>query len=668
MTASKKILKKKMSGKILMIGDLIHIERTNGDHQIAIVSEIEYDSDCLKVEWQQDDETKCKEIHFSQVKKLNPTVVLLEPLNQSTYNRVDQETVMEPYRVSRRRVHSSISRFQYDDKPHMSVNVKKIGVESKATSITTNSAVQTAAASSSKMNETLGKPAMIEQNRLCGKQKQAETKTEKDKPIRKHISNCQWQLRSKIQDYRRKIEWKPLSHQDDIVEHLITVAVRKRRLNKSEIAKQEIDIITVPTKNKIIVHEPKNKVDLTKYLENHNFIFDYALNEYCSNEMVYKYTAQPLVKTVFNGGYATCFAYGQTGSGKTYTMSGHFDTPSEQGIYALTANDIFKFAKASKYRHHNFIVSCSFFEIYIKKVFDLLNNKEILKILEDGNQQVQIVGLTEKVVGSVNEVLDLIYQGHEERACGQTSANTQSSRSHAVFQFYLRSQVNPGVVYGKFSLIDLAGNERGADTFSSSKITRLEASEINQSLLSLKECIRALGRKGAHLPFRGSKLTQVLRDSFIRHNSNTCMIAMISPGVGSCENTLNTLRYADRVKELGAGDANNSKSEISLRDFSEKSNLDEPNMIRHIEDEKLLKHNQELVRVLEKYTTEAEILLQVNQEDCETYLENLKTIVIDSIASLIKIRNSLKYFVVLGKFYYLIIGKYVVTFIMTRAL
>jgi len=185
-------------------------------------------------------------------------------------------------------------------------------------------------------------------------------------------------------------------------------------------------------------------------------------------------------------------------------------------------------------------------------VFDLLANKTKLRVLEDGKQQVQVVGLTERSVESVEDVLKLITLGNAARTSGQTSANANSSRSHAVFQVVLRTPLNK--LHGKFSLIDLAGNERGADTSSADRQTRMEGAEINKSLLALKECIRALGRKGAHLPFRASKLTQVLRDSFIGEKSKTCMIAMISPGLSSCEHSLNTLRYADRVKGLAVMD------------------------------------------------------------------------------------------------------------------
>lgn len=116
-----------------------------------------------------------------------------------------------------------------------------------------------------------------------------------------------------------------------------------------------------------------------------------------------------------------------------------------------------------------------------------------------------------------------------------------------MFQIILKSQ---GKLHGKFSLVDLAGNERGADTVKANRKRQLEGAEINKSLLALKECIRALGQNKSHTPFRSSKLTRVLRDSFIGQNSSTCMTATISPGMASCENTLNTLRYANRVKEL----------------------------------------------------------------------------------------------------------------------
>jgi kinesin family protein 2/24 len=218
--------------------------------------------------------------------------------------------------------------------------------------------------------------------------------------------------------------------------------------------------------------------------------------------------------------------------------------------WLCAAHDVFQLL-SSKYKKLNLTASASFFEIYSGKVFDLLNGKTKLRILEDGKQQVQIVDLMEAAIGSVDDVLQLIQTGSAVRTSGITSANNHSSRSHAVFQIILRSKLTHKL-HGKFSLIDLAGNERGADTFSSDRLTRMEGAEINKSLLALKECIRALGRSGSHLPFRASRLTHVLRDSFIGANSRTCMIAMISPSLSSCEHTLNTLRYADRVKELGA--------------------------------------------------------------------------------------------------------------------
>ncbi|KOX78803.1 Kinesin-like protein Klp10A [Melipona quadrifasciata] len=401
----------------------------------------------------------------------------------------------------------------------------------------------------------------LKKNREERRQRQAELKEEKEALMNLDPGNPNWEFLAMIREYQSSIEFRPLRETDAVEDHQITVCVRKRPLNKKEVARKEVDVISVPSKDQMVVHEPKAKVDLTKYLENQIFRFDYAFDETCNNEIVYKYTAKPLVQTIFEGGMATCFAYGQTGSGKTHTMGGDFNGKTQdckKGIYAMVAKDVFKCLKLAKYRPLNLIISASFFEIYSGKVFDLLADKEKLRVLEDGKQQVQIVGLTEKVVETCDEVLKLIQHGNSARTSGQTSANSNSSRSHAVFQIIART---PGThkVHGKFSLIDLAGNERGADTSSANRQTRMEGAEINKSLLALKECIRALSRKGTHLPFRASKLTQVLRDSFIGEKSKTCMIAMISPGMSSCEHSLNTLRYADRVKELAATDPTEMK-------------------------------------------------------------------------------------------------------------
>ncbi|XP_043989495.1 kinesin-like protein KIF2C isoform X1 [Gambusia affinis] len=358
-----------------------------------------------------------------------------------------------------------------------------------------------------------------------------------------------------IQDFRETLEITPITTADPIEPHKICVCVRKRPLNKQEFNKKEIDVVSVPGKGTLLVHEPKQKVDLTKYLENQVFHFDYSFDEKATNELVYKFTAKPLVQSIFQGCMATCFAYGQTGSGKTHTMGGDFmgkQQNSARGIYALAAQDVFTNLNHRKFANLDLCIYVSFFEIYNGKVYDLLNKKAKLRVLEDDRQQVQVVGLEEVRVSSAEDVIKIIQTGSACRTSGQTSANTNSSRSHAILQIALRCNNRAATLHGKFSLVDLAGNERGTDVSSNDRSTLVETSEINRSLLALKECIRSLGKNSDHIPFRMSTLTKVLRDSFIGEKSRTCMIAMVSPGMASCEYTMNTLRYADRVKELNA--------------------------------------------------------------------------------------------------------------------
>lgn len=362
-----------------------------------------------------------------------------------------------------------------------------------------------------------------------------------------------WEFSQMIDEFRSHIEFQRISSNEPVQDLRISVCVRKRPINKKETSKKDIDVITMPNKDYCLVHLPKLKVDLTKYLDNQKFRFDFSFDEQTSTDLTYKYSAQPLVKTIFDGGNAMCFAYGQTGSGKTFTMGGDFSQKNvdcSKGIYAFTARDVFKHING-KWKGQ-LDVYCTFFEIYCGKVYDLLNNKKKLRVLEDHKNVVQIVDIREHPLSSVEDVLSLIQYGMNIRTSGATSANQHSSRSHAVFQIILRNKMKKE--HGKISLIDLAGSERGKDTNSADRITRMEGAEINKSLLALKECIRALGRRDAHVPFRGSTLTKVLRDSFIGENSRVCMIAMISPGNSDVEHTLNTLRYADRVKELGTED------------------------------------------------------------------------------------------------------------------
>jgi kinesin family protein 2/24 len=382
----------------------------------------------------------------------------------------------------------------------------------------------------------------------------------------------------------------------------IRVVVRKRPLNAKELAREEEDVVTVDRRvltdadekekktapSSVTVWEPKTKVDLTQYTEEHLFSFDDVFPEEVDNDEVYKTTVAPLVGTVFDKCKVTCFAYGQTGSGKTYTMNPLPIRAAREILGELSRRRRLESDGSSASNVTNLALHVSFFEIYGGKVYDLLNGRAKLVIREDARSQMCVVGLKEFEVADVRLVEQLIKHGTAARCVGSTGANAESSRSHAIMQFVLKRSsaacaddeleekrrvpasvvarrlrnaagANHERIHGKFSFIDLAGSERGADTSENDRQTRIEGAEINKSLLALKECIRALDRGTGHVPFRGSKLTEVLRDSFMG-NSRTVMIANVSPATGSCEHTLNTLRYAYRVKELRDGGKDNEPS------------------------------------------------------------------------------------------------------------
>nr|XP_033475874.1 kinesin-like protein KIF2A isoform X2 [Epinephelus lanceolatus] len=562
-------------GKIV-VGTYVEIKRSDGRIHQAMVTSLNEDNESVTVEWIENGDTKGKEIDLESIFALNPDVAPDEEIapspetpppptptcvkinkiakNRRTIAPSKNDTPSRDNRVIPTRARQPQPQQPEPAPPPPSLQ------PSQPTQAQTQQQLQNESSHHPISRKELGQLSRrksncvkevekLQEKRERRRLQQQELREKRAQEVDTTIPN--YEIMYMIRDFRASLDYRPLTTADLIEEHRICVCVRKRPLNKKELAMKDLDVITIPSKDVVMVHEPKQKVDLTRYLENQTFRFDYAFDDSTTNEMVYRFTARPLVETIFERGMATCFAYGQTGSGKTHTMGGDFSGKNQdcsKGVYALAARDVFLMLKKPNYKKLDLQVYATFFEIYSGKVFDLLNRKAKLRVLEDGKQQVQVVGLQEKEVKCTEEVLKLIEVGNSCRTSGQTSANAHSSRSHAVFQIILRRK---GKMHGKFSLIDLAGNERGADTSSADRQTRLEGAEINKSLLALKECIRALGRNKPHTPFRASKLTQVLRDSFIGENSRTCMIATISPGMTSCENTLNTLRYANRVKEFG---------------------------------------------------------------------------------------------------------------------
>jgi kinesin family protein 2/24 len=389
-----------------------------------------------------------------------------------------------------------------------------------------------------------------------------------------------------IQEY--ELFGKPDANQDAYDDNMrIRVMVRKRPMSRSEIvAAGDVDVIHPfdhGSYGRLLVYNPKTRVDLTKTIDALSFSFDNVFDENSTNAQIYETAIRGMIPNLFEGQWASIFAYGQTGSGKTFTMMGSTVTglnentfdPSNLGLYYMAALDLFQAIRTPGFEH--FGIRASLFEIYGGKLCDLLNDKEQVKCLEDSAGRVCFPGLTEHAVYSADELMDIIDQGSSIRATGSTSRNADSSRSHAVLQLHLVETTQNGKHQSEFSrltFIDLAGSERGADTATASRATRLEGSDINTSLLALKEVIRALatGDSMAHVPFRGSRLTQVLKESFVGENSQSVMIACVSPNIGNVEPTLNTLRYADRVKErnsetgeLSAAVATNMRRKVNVR-------------------------------------------------------------------------------------------------------
>uniref|UniRef100_A0A3Q0R4X4 Kinesin family member 7 n=1 Tax=Amphilophus citrinellus TaxID=61819 RepID=A0A3Q0R4X4_AMPCI len=295
-----------------------------------------------------------------------------------------------------------------------------------------------------------------------------------------------------------------------------------------------------------------------------HFLCDFLFEETCNQEEVYSVSVQPLIDSFFQGFNATVFAYGQTGSGKTYTI-GEANICSfsdeEQGIIPRAVADIFKLLDENDLT--DFSVRVSYLEVYKEEFKDLLEVETASKDIHIREDKCNIGFVDECEVEGLDEVLSLLESGNTARHTGATQMNPNSSRSHTIFTVYMDQRRGSSRLYGtsgssgpqmlssKFHFVDLAGSERILRTGNTGERLK-ESIQINSGLLALGNVIGALGdakRKGSHIPYRDSKITRILKDS-LGGNSKTLMIACISPSSSDFDESLNTLNYATRARNI----------------------------------------------------------------------------------------------------------------------
>jgi len=358
---------------------------------------------------------------------------------------------------------------------------------------------------------------------------------------------------------------------DDEIEN-VRVVVRTRPMDKNELSAGALSAISVDKINRAItVMKPNattNEPPKTYYFDN---VFDGG-----SNQMdLYVDTARPIVDKVLEGYNGTILAYGQTGTGKTYTMSGNPDSPQTKGIIPNAFAHIFgHIAKAKE--NQKFLVRVSYMEIYNEEVRDLLGKDvgKSLEVKERPDIGVFVKDLSGYVVHNADDLENIMRLGNKNRAVGATKMNEESSRSHAIFSITVeRSELGEGGVQhvrmGKLQLVDLAGSERQSKTQASGQRLK-EATKINLSLSVLGNVISALvDGKSTHIPYRNSKLTRLLQDS-LGGNSKTVMCATISPADSNYMETISTLRYASRAKNIqNRMHINEEPKDALLRHFQE---------------------------------------------------------------------------------------------------
>ncbi|XP_075989170.1 kinesin-like protein 64D [Anticarsia gemmatalis] len=332
----------------------------------------------------------------------------------------------------------------------------------------------------------------------------------------------------------------------------VRVVVRVRPMDQREKLDNSYNCVSVDAVNNTVAVTRNN---VTPPEPPRVYAYDAVYDSNTSQMDIYVQTASPIVEQVLKGYNGTIFAYGQTGTGKTYTMAGSNTAPELRGIIPNSFAHIFSHIAKAK-EDEKFLVCVTYLEIYNEEVRDLLGNNphQSLEVKERPDIGVFVKDLTGYVVHNADELEKIMAVGNKNRHIGATAMNTESSRSHAIFSITVESSKRGAdnkmhVKMGKLHLVDLAGSERQSKTQATG--TRLkEATKINQSLSVLGNVISALvDGKSTHIPYRNSKLTRLLQDS-LGGNSKTVMIATIGPADTNYVETISTLRYANRAKNI----------------------------------------------------------------------------------------------------------------------
>ncbi|XP_037888424.1 kinesin-like protein unc-104 isoform X14 [Glossina fuscipes] len=349
----------------------------------------------------------------------------------------------------------------------------------------------------------------------------------------------------------------------------VKVAVRVRPFNSREVGRESKCIIEMFDGTTTAITNPKVPSNSSEAIKRFNFDYSYWSHDpkdpdFSTQAMVYRDIGEEMLQHSFDGYNVCIFAYGQTGAGKSYTMMGKQEEHQE-GIIPMICKDLFCRIRETESDELKYSVEVSYMEIYCERVRDLLNpkNKGNLRVREHPLLGPYVEDLSKLAVTSYQDIHDLIDEGNKARTVAATNMNETSSRSHAVFTIFFTQRRHDPMTdlttekVSKISLVDLAGSERADST--GAKGTRLkEGANINKSLTTLGKVISALAeiasknkksKKADFIPYRDSVLTWLLREN-LGGNSKTAMIAAISPADINYDETLSTLRYADRAKQI----------------------------------------------------------------------------------------------------------------------